>query len=42
MEEAVLLAFEARQQAEEEEHLRLKSEEEARIAEEAVMEAEEE
>ena len=37
MEEEVLLALEVRQQAEEEEHLRLKAEEEARIAEEARM-----
>ena len=37
-EEEVLLALEARRQAEEEEHLRLKSEEYACIAEEARME----
>ena len=35
----VLLALEVRRQAEEEEHLRLKSQEEARIAEEASVEA---
>ena len=38
----VLLSLEVRRQAEEDEHLRLKAEEEARIAEEARMESEEE
>ena len=42
MEEEVLLALEVIRQAEEEEHLRPKSEEEARIAEEARMDAGEE
>ena len=40
VEEEVLLALEARRQAEEEENLRLKAEEEARIAEEAKMDDE--
>ena len=42
VEEEVLVALEARRQAEEKENLRLKSEEEARIYEEARMESDEE
>ena len=42
VEEEVLIALEAIWKAEEEDHLRLKYEEEARIAEEARAEAEEE
>ena len=42
MDEEVLLYLEARQKSEKEEHLRLKAEAEAHIAEEARMEAEEE
>ena len=41
VEEEALRALEARQKTEEDEHLRLKAEEEARIAEEASMEVEE-
>ena len=41
MEEEVLLALEARWQAEEEEHLQPKAEEEGHIAEESSMESEE-
>ena len=41
VEKDVVLALEDRQKAEEEDNLRLKTEEEGRIAEEARMEAEE-
>ena len=40
MDEEDLLVLEARRKSEEEEHLRLKAEEEVRISEEARMEAE--